>query len=136
MQKLHTLKNGLALAALCTSLTGLAFAAHAADASTEVTTAATHAGLSAAATSVAMAHTHLHHTLNCLVGPGGDGFDKKELNPCANSGNGAIPDTADSAKKKSLEDVAAKTRTALMNDNLAVVQKDAAAIEADLKAMK
>ena len=38
---------------------------------------------------------HLHHTLNCLVGPGGDGFDAKQMNPCAQAGNGAIPDAKD-----------------------------------------
>ena len=132
----HALKNTLGLAALCTGLTALPLAALAADAGAEITTAATHAGFSAAATSIDMAHTHLKHTLNCLVGPGGNGFDKTALNPCVNSGNGAIPDTADAAKKTSLEDVAAKTRAALMNNDLAAVQKDAAAIETALKAMK
>lgn len=136
MHNLHALKKGLGFAALCAGLIALPLTAMAADAGTEITTAATHAGFSAAATSIDMAHTHLKHTLNCLVGPGGDGFDKTALNPCVNSGNGAIPDTADAAKKRSLEDVAAKTRAALLSNDLAAVQKDAAAVETALRAMK
>jgi hypothetical protein len=45
-----------------------------------------------------MAHARLHHTINCLVGPQEDGFDAKELNPCKDFGNGAIPDTEDATK--------------------------------------
>ena len=70
----------------------------AADLGAEITTAATHANLAAQADSINGVHTHLHHVLNCLVGPAGSGFDAKELNPCANSGTGAIPDKADASK--------------------------------------
>jgi hypothetical protein len=65
-----------------------------ADASSETVTAATHAELAAGASDLNGVHMHLHHALNCLVGPGGRGFDPKELNPCAQSGKGAIPDTS------------------------------------------
>ena len=57
-----------------------------------------------------MVHAHLHHTLNCLVGPNGMDFDKDALNPCKNAGNGAIPDTTDAAKQKALEAAADKAR--------------------------
>lgn len=43
--------------------------------SAEVITAAELAGLSAASKTLGVAHKHLHHTLNCLEGPNGRGFD-------------------------------------------------------------
>ncbi|HTX24028.1 MAG TPA: hypothetical protein VMD03_05180 [Steroidobacteraceae bacterium] len=128
-------KNGLGLALLCGALTALPIAARA-DIAGEVMAAATHAGLSAHATTVAMAHTHLHHTLNCLVGPGGRGFDSKELNPCNGLGNGAIPDATDSAQKKMLERIAARTRAALKSEDLATVTKDAQRIQSELQGIK
>lgn len=107
-----------------------------ADANSEVVTASTHAGLAAKAADLAGVTTHLHHTLNCLVGPGGDGFDAKQINPCVNAGKGAIPDMADAAKKKALEDAAAKTRTGIASTDLATAQKTAADVETMLKAIK
>lgn len=137
MQTMHTLKKGFALAAFSAALTALPLAAYAAgSAATEIKTAATHAGFSATATDITTAHAHLHHTLNCLAGPGGDGYDKTAIDPCKNSGNGAIPDTTDADKKKSLEDVAAKTREAIAKDDLAAVKKDASEIEGSLKQME
>lgn len=137
MQTMYTLKNSFVPAAFSVVLMVFPFAANAADnAATEINTAATHAGFSASAKDISTAHAHLHHTLNCLVGPAGDGYDKAEIDPCKNSGNGAIPDTTDAAKKKSLEEIAAKTKAALAGKELASVTKDAAAIEASLEAMK
>ncbi|HLY05168.1 MAG TPA: hypothetical protein VKR31_05420 [Rhizomicrobium sp.] len=116
----------------------LAFAspAPAGDASGEITNAAMHAGLAAQASDIAGVHTHLHHTVNCLVGPGGAGFDAKELNPCANTGGGAIPDTADAATKQKLQDALAKANSGIAATDFASAQKDAAATEAALKTVK
>ena len=110
-------------------------AAHA-DAASEITTAATHAGFAAKSTAIAMVHAHMHHALNCLVGPGGNGFDATALNPCKNNGSGAIPDTSDATKKKALEDVAASLRSGVADNTLASAQKTAADAEASLAAMK
>jgi hypothetical protein len=129
---LHLLKRSWLGIALCAGLVAMPFAAHA-DASAEVATAAQHAGFSAAATSLAAAHMHLHHTLNCLVGPKGHGFDPKQANPCEGSGNGAIPDTTDAHTKRALERVAHRTRMAIASHSLATVKSDAAKIEAALK---
>jgi len=63
-----------------------------ADGHSEIVLAEQHAGLAAGSGDIAMVHAHLHHTLNCLVGPGGAGFDANQMNPCANAGHGAIPD--------------------------------------------
>ena len=108
----------------------------AADAAGEIVTAATHADLAAKASDLAGTQMHLHHALNCLVGPGGAGFDPKNMNPCANSGAGAIPDTTDAAKKAALEAAANTARSGLAATDLKVAQKDAADAATALKAVK
>jgi hypothetical protein len=102
----------------------LAFVASAAfaDAHSEVVQAATHAGLAAKAGDVDTVHQHLHHALNCLVGPNGTGYDAHEMNPCAQAGNGAIPDTADAAKKKSLQAAADQLAAGIAESDLAKAQ--------------
>src|SRR5215470_10704889 len=104
-----------------------------ADAASETVTAQTHADLAAHAADLAGVHMHLHHAVNCLVGPAGTGFDAKELNPCANAGNGAIPDTTDAAMKKLLTDAVAKAQTGITATQLAAAQKAAADTAAMLK---
>ncbi|MEI9990853.1 MAG: hypothetical protein WDM86_12510 [Rhizomicrobium sp.] len=108
----------------------------AADAAGEIVTAGTHAGLASKASDLAGTQMHLHHALNCLVGPGGPGFDPKNLNPCANSGAGAIPDTTDAAKKTALEAAADTVRAGLAATDLATAQKDAADVATALAAVK
>ena len=122
---------GSALAALI-----LAPSAVLADLAGEISTAATHATLASQATTVDGVHMHLHHTLNCLVGPGGTGFDAKQVNPCTGSGNGAIVDTSDAAKKKSLEDAADIVRSGLLTPDLVTAQKDARDSAAKLKSIQ
>lgn len=108
-------------------------AAFAADAGKEVATAAQHAGLAAQATIVDTVHAHLHHTVNCLVGPTGAGFDAKQMNPCQGMGNGAIPDTADAGKKTALTEALATANAGLAASDLAAATKAAADTEAALK---
>jgi hypothetical protein len=119
------------------ALVALTFAPAAwADASSETVTAATHASLAAGASDLTGVHTHLHHALNCLVGPNGSGFDAKELNPCAQSGNGAIPDTADAAKKKTLEGAAEKARAGIAASDVKTARTDASEMASMLKPAK
>lgn len=113
-----------------------AFPALAADAGAEITNAAMHAGLAAQASDVAGVHTHLHHTVNCLVGPAGPGYDGKELNPCANNGSGAIPDSTNASTKQALEAALAKANNGIAATDLATAQKDASAAAAMLKSAK
>jgi hypothetical protein len=108
----------------------------AADAAGEIATAATHADLAAKAGDLAGTQMHLHHALNCLVGPGGTGFDPKNINPCANSGNGAIPDTSDAAKKAALEAAANIARAGIASSDLTIAQKSASETATALKAIK
>jgi len=104
-----------------------------ADAHSEIVNADEHAGYAAIASSMGEVQAHLHHALNCLVGPGGNGFDAKQMNPCAQSGKGAIPDTADAKKKAALEAAAAKAREALAETDMAKAKKAAGDVEAMLK---
>jgi len=53
-------------------------------------TAAQHAEYASNATKIDQVHLHLHHVINCLVGPKGKGFDAKAGNPCKDQGNGAL----------------------------------------------
>ena len=119
----------VAIAALLVASTS----ALAADVSKEVATAAEHAGYAAEATLLTTTQAHLHHTVNCLVGPKGKGFDAKELNPCKGLGNGAIPDSTDAAKKKLLEQALASADAGLASKDLAAAKKAAAEAEAALK---
>jgi hypothetical protein len=107
-----------------------------ADGSSEIVTAATHTELAAGASDLNGVHTHLHHALNCLVGPGGKDFDAKELNPCAQSGKGAIPDTSDAAKKSSLEAAAEKVRAGLAASEMKAAKADASGAASMLKGAK
>ena len=104
----------------------------AADPAQEAATGAVHAGLAAQATTIEQVHMHLHHTVNCLVGPKGQGFDAKEANPCQKLGNGAIPDTTDSATKAKLTTALASAQAGLKSDDLTAAQKSATEAQAAL----
>jgi hypothetical protein len=102
-----------------------------ADVAAELTVADQHAGFAAKAGTIDMVHMHLHHVLNCLVGPSGPGFDAAPGNPCAKAGNGALADGGDKAKLQPAVDavnagLAATDVAAAQGD----AQKAAAAIEA------
>ncbi len=128
----HTLAKGagLAMAGAAFALLVSATPASAqADVAKEVSTAAQHAGFAAQAKDLKGAQMHLHHVINCLVGPKGKGFDAAQLNPCKDQGNGAIPDTTDAAKKKSLRTALAKARAGLRAKKLETAQRDATAAE-------
>ena len=99
-----------------------------ADGPQAIATAAQHAGFAAAGTDVAGVQRHLRHTLNCLVGPGAEGFDEAAGNPCAAAG-GAIPQTADAATKEKLTKAVADVNAALASTDLAAAQAAATAIQ-------
>ncbi len=95
-------------------------------------TAAQHAGLAAGGADLAGVRRHLHHALNCLVGPEGQGFDASQGNPCASAG-AAIPQTADATAKATLEKAAGELRKAIAIDNLDAAKKAATDVQASLK---
>jgi hypothetical protein len=96
-----------------------------ADVAAQLTVAQTHAGMAAKQADIKMVQMHLHHAVNCLVGPGGTGFDAAAGNPCGKAGNGAIPETTDAAQKAKLEGAVAKATPGLATTDLAVAQKSA-----------
>jgi hypothetical protein len=116
------------LAAIVSAMAIIPFAAHATDLGAEIANARMHAGLAAQGSSIAVVHTHLHHTINCLVGPKGTGFDAKEINPCQSDGAGAIPDETDAAKKKALQSADEEASAGLASNDLATAQKDASSV--------
>jgi hypothetical protein len=127
----------LALTAfLAGTLVAAPLAAFAGDEGAEITNAATHAGLAAQAGDIDGVHTHLHHAVNCLVGPGGPGFDASQLNPCANTGKGAIPDAANTGARQALQAALAKANSGLAANDLSTAQKDASGTETMLKSIK
>jgi len=136
MRTFHRFKTALGFAVLCTGLAAFPLAATAADAATEITTAANHAGFASKSATINMVHAHMHHALNCIVGPGGNGFDATALNPCKNSGNGAIPDTTDAAKRTALEKIAAELRAGLKDNAVSSAQKTAAEAQSKLSTLK
>lgn len=126
--------------ALAFAVAGFAFVfvspALAAQPAKEIAAGAQHAGFAAASADLAGVHMHLHHTINCLVGPEGKGFAPKEENPCAALGNGAIPDTADAMKKKSLEDALMKAEAGVSEMDLAKAKSIASETQTMLKALE
>ena len=104
-----------------------------ADEHSEIVQAETHAGLAAQATDISAVHMHLHHTLNCLAGPNGMGFDAKEMNPCANAGSGAIPDAKSDTAKTDLQTAAAEANAGIVETDLKKAQDIASKVAAMLK---
>ena len=96
-----------------------------ADTAAQLSIAQNHAGLAAKATAIDGVHMHLHHALNCLVGPSGEGFDAAPGNPCAKAGNGAIPESTDAAQKTKLAAAVASAKSGIAATDLATAQKDA-----------
>lgn len=131
------MKKFLVVGITCALAGGFAFAASAQShsAKDEINTAHAHAMMAESANTVAMAHTHLHHVINCLVGPGGKGFDAAAGTPCKGQGNGAIPDSAtDHALNGKLQQALADAQAGLKSDNLAGVHQDAGKVAGALQA--
>ena len=135
----RSLRISTPCASICAAVGGLALlfascpAARAADVGKEIATAAQHAGYAAESMAIGMAHAHLQHTINCLVGPQGDAFDTKQLNPCKDFGNGAIPDTEDAMKVKSLRAALGLAEQGLKSDDLDTAKKLGVQAAAEIK---
>ncbi len=84
--------------------------ARAAELGKEIAIATEHARYAAGSSTIGTVHMHLQHTINCLVGLQGEGYDSKVLNPCAGIGNGAIPDARNQATQAQALQVAPDRR--------------------------
>lgn len=109
----------------------MSLSALAEESDSQVKTAAVHATLAVDSADIQAVQMHLHHTLNCLVGPEGDGFDADEMNPCDGMGNGAITDAKDEDNKDELEKVASVVKDGLDSDDYDEA-KDAATSAQDM----
>ncbi|MGH8147803.1 MAG: hypothetical protein ACREPY_15915 [Rhodanobacteraceae bacterium] len=130
------MKKLLVVGITCAMASGLSFAAFAQthSAQDEITTAHAHAVLASTADTVEIGHTHLHHVINCLVGPKGSGFDAKAADPCKGQGNGAIPDSASNhAVHRKLKKALAEAQSGLKANELATIHSDAGKLAAKLK---
>lgn len=114
----------IALLAACAALTATPVLA---DTAAELNIAQNHAGMAAKAADLKTTQMHLHHAVNCLVGPGGQGYDASNANPCSKAGNGAIPNSTDAAQKAKLQAAVADAGPGLSTTDLATAQKAAQA---------
>lgn len=102
--------------------------------SKQASTAAAHAGMALGAGDLQMAHTHLHHVVNCLVGASGDGFDAKAGNPCEGMGQGAIADAkGDAATASRLQEALGQAQKGIQTSTLDEAHADARAVMATLQ---
>jgi hypothetical protein len=127
--------NRIAIAAVISGLLTFPIAAYA-DAKSEIATAAQHAGLAAAAPNLVQTHMHLHHVMNCLVGPGDADFDKTNMNPCAQQGKGAFPDVSDGEIRTKLQNAMSAAADGIASSDEATAKKNAATVETLLNAIK
>ncbi|HKK06360.1 MAG TPA: hypothetical protein VKA50_10985 [Gammaproteobacteria bacterium] len=84
------MKIRLSIVSLVAACAALVMSPAFANANQEITTAIEHAGFAAKSKDIKHVHLHLHHVMNCLVGPKGGAFDAAAGNPCKGMGNGAI----------------------------------------------
>jgi hypothetical protein len=92
----------------------------------QAATASAHAGMAMGASDLKTTRMHLHHVVNCLVGPGGKGFDAAEANPCKGMGQGAIVDAkGDAAAEARLHQALKDAKQGLKAPTLASAQADA-----------
>jgi hypothetical protein len=127
--------NIIALAAVISVLLTFPMAAYA-DAKSEIATAAQHAGLAVAASDLGQIHMHLHHAMNCLVGPQDADFDKTNTNPCAQQGKGAFPDESDAEIKTKLQNAMSAAADGIASKDVATAKKNAATVESLLNTIK
>ena len=127
--------NRIAIAAVISGLLTFPMAAYA-DAKSEIATAAQHAGLAAAAPDLVQTHMHLHHAMNCLVGPQDADFDKANMNPCAQQGKGAFPDESDAEVKTKLQGAMSAAADGIASKDEATAKKNATTVKTLLEAIK
>ncbi len=127
--------NITAIAAVISGLLTFPIAAYA-DAKSQIATAAQHAGLAAAAPNLLQTHMHLHHAMNCLVGPQDADFDKTNTNPCAQQGKGAFPDESDQEIKTKLQNAMSAAADGIASKDETTAKKHAATVESLLNAIK
>jgi len=126
--------SSLLVACLSTAALTAAMAAGTANPDQEIATALQHAGMSAGSSKLEDVHAHLHHVINCLVGPSGQGYDSTAENPCKGQGTGAINDVDNKSKqRKKLDEAVEDANKGLKENDLKEAQKQAREVMKDLQ---
>lgn len=107
--------------------------AFAGNLSKEVATATQHAGYAVSSNSIKGVHEHLHHALNCLEGPHGEGFSAHYSDPCKGMGNGAILGAHDKTQRQVLMAAASKAKEGIQTDSFSMARTDASEVQSILK---
>jgi hypothetical protein len=111
MKKLTAILAGIAIAATLPPTVALAGIGE------ELTIAQTHSLLAyrSGGRGPERAMPHLQHVLNCLVGPGGDGYNitPPNMDPCAGAGKGALNDAASPAQKTKITNAIGLVKAAM-----------------------
>lgn len=94
----------------------------------EIAAAATHAGLAAQGEDLSQVRMHLHHTMNCLVGPKGEGYSSKDMDPCSALGNGAVVDASTKSTVLGVNTAIMGTKKGLEAEDLAKAKEIAAEV--------
>lgn len=104
------------------------------NSATEIATALAHAQMALASKDVAEARHHLHHVINCLVGPKSKEYDANEENPCKGMGNGALNDVdSKSAQHKKLDNALSEAKEGLDKSSLKKTQNEADEVVEELQ---
>jgi hypothetical protein len=103
--------------------------------SKQVSTATAHAGMALGAADLKMAHAHLQHVINCLVGPSGEGYDASQANPCKGMGQGALVDAkGDSSRESRLQAAVAEATQGVKATTVGEAHADAKKVMSTLQA--
>ena len=120
---MHRQKSTITIIMLACLAPPLALAT--ADANQAIDTASKHAQMAVDSLNKTTADKHLHHVINCLVGPAGKSFDAAFENPCAGMGKGALIDIQNKAEKAQLEKALAEAEKGLKAKSYEATQVDA-----------
>lgn len=105
------------------------------NAEREIATATVHAQMAMVAAKKSTAIMHMHHVINCLVGPKSPRFDARAGNPCKGMGTGALRDIgAAPAVRMKLVQALVRAERAVQARRFSTVRHDAAMVTRALKA--
>jgi hypothetical protein len=103
--------------------------------SKQISTATAHAALALGAADLKMTQVHLHHVINCLVGPAGEGYDATQDNPCKGMGQGAMVDAkGDSTRESQLQAAVTEAMHGLKAATVSEAHADAQKVLSTLQA--
>lgn len=116
------------------SLTAVAAPGHA---NKEIATAIIHANVASKVDSLSGVHLHLHHVLNCVLGPHSKQYsaaaEKLSAYKCVGLGDGALPDSRDPAVRRDLQQVAKHADGGIQATQFNAAHEAAVVVLAELK---